>query len=68
MEVVVKVVVSLFPEFNLLQIDLDADVRNENIFQGDRLLKGVGAAVGDVSESVEELFGPIFEKGLKSSQ
>jgi hypothetical protein len=60
--VVVKVIVSLLPELDLLQVHLDPDIADIHVLKRDFLVQRKRAFVGDVSKGIEELFGPVFKK------
>jgi len=60
--VILQVVVSLLSKLDLLEVDLDTDVTHVHILEAQVFLQAESALVGDVSESVKQLFGPILEQ------
>lgn len=59
---ILQVVVSLLSKLDLLEVDLDTNVTHIHILETQVLLQAESALVGDVSECVEQLFGPILEQ------
>ena len=62
MHVVVQIIVSLLPELDLLEVDLNANIAHIHILQAEVLLESVSALVGDVSESVQQFLSPILKE------
>ena len=62
MHVVVQVVISLLAKLDFLEVHLDANVADKDIFERQVLLQTIGALVGDIAEGVEQLFSPVFEQ------
>ena len=62
MHVVVQVVISLLAKLDFLEVHLDANVADKDIFERQALLQTIGALVGDIAEGVEQLFSPVFEQ------
>jgi len=60
--VVVKIIVSLLTELDLLQVHLDPDIADIHVLERNFLMQGKRAFVCDVPEGIEEFFGPVFKK------
>jgi hypothetical protein len=58
----VQCVVPLLSELNLFEVDLNAYITHIDVLESDVFVQVVGAPVGDVSECVQDLFGPVLEK------
>lgn len=64
MQVIVKVIIALITELDLLQVDLNANIRHKNILERNRLLQRKCGPVCDVPKRVQQLFSPVFEERL----
>jgi hypothetical protein len=63
-QVIVKVIIALITELDLLQVDLNANIRHKNILERNRLLQRKCGPVSDVSKRVQQLFSPVFKERL----
>ena len=59
---VLEVVILLVTKLNFLQVNFNANIRDEHVLHGDLFGQFEGTLVSHVSEGVQKLLGPEFEK------
>ena len=60
---VIELIVSLIPKFDLLEVHLDSDITHVYVLQTQILLQTVRALVCYVPKRIEKLLGPVLEEG-----